>query len=362
MRPKHLRTSYKLEIFSLLMCMGMLISACDELSSTQVADTHTSEEIPWVDTMKVRKDVFEKELLSNGKLSPLQQATLSFRINKPIRSISVRNGQRIKKGQILAVLESFEEENAVEQSQNLVEKARIAMQDALIGSGYTLSDSVDIPDQIYQVAQTRSGLLEAQANLKKAQHQLSLTKLRAPFSGLIANLEAQAFNTAQTNQPFCTLINDRQFEVGFQVLESEIERIKAGQAVRITPFSLPNQQYQGKISQINPIVDENGMIQVKALIENGDRKLMAGMNVHITIKQLIPAQLIVPKTTIVPRQGRSVIFTWENDSAIWNYVEPMLENSEWISISTGLTEEDIVIISGNLNLAHKAPVKISPKP
>ena len=341
-----------------------LLAACsttgaESRQQEEVARRSYTEDVSWVDTTRVIQDDFHQEILSNGKLQPTQQAELNFKLDETITAINIKNGQRVKTGQHLATLENFNQQLSLEQAQQKLASAKTDMQDALIGYGYSGKDSADIPEQIYQAAQNKSGLLQARSELKKAEYDLRHTILRAPFSGVIANLEAKAHNAASSYKAFCVLIGDQRFEVKFQILETERELVQKGAQVEIEPFSMPGKNYKGNVSAINPLVDENGMIQLTATVNNNDRKLISGMNVKVRISKIIPDQLIVPKTALVLRQGRPVIFTWQNDTALWNYVEPGLENTEQISVQSGIKAEDIVITTGNLNLAHKSKVAIS---
>ena len=234
------------------------------------------------------------------------------------------------------------------------------MRDALISFGYNWEDSIAIPENILKMARAKSGLEQAESDLRKAEYEYQQSWLLAPYSGVIANLEAEPFNMAEDFKPFCTLLDISRYKVSFSILEDELGAVSTGQKVEIQPFALHNQSYFGKISTLNPLVDEHGMIEVEATIEKPDRKLVAGMNVKVTLKQTVPEKLIVPKAAVVLRQGREVIFTCVNDTALWNYVQVGLENSTQYSIEEGLKAEDVVITEGNLNLAHKVRVKPNP--
>ena len=71
----------------------------------------------------------------------------------------------------------------------------------------------------------------------------------------------------------------------------------------------------------------------------------------------MPGQLVVPKSAVVLRQVRQVVFTLQGDQAIWNYVQTGLENADTYTILEGLKEGDEIIVTGNVNLAHEAKVK-----
>jgi len=125
--------------------------------------------------------------------------------------------------------------------------------------------------------------------------------------------------------------------------------------VNIIPFISDGKEYTGRITKINPMVDENGMVKVRAELKNGG-KLLEGMNVKILIRKPVEDRLVVPKEALVIRQGRDVVFVREDSLAIWKYVTTEYENSDSFSISEGLEEGDKVIYRGNVNLAHETVV------
>ena len=66
----------------------------------------------------------------------------------------------------------------------------------------------------------------------------------------------------------------------------------------------------------------------------------------------------MPKSSVVLRSGRQVVFTLDGNKAMWDYVTTGLENLNEYTVTDGLTSGMTVITSGNVNLAHEAPVKV----
>ena len=145
-------------------------------------------------------------------------------------------------------------------------------------------------------------------------------------------------------------------EVQFSVIESEYSFLSRNMPVGIIPFTDDSIQIKGNISNINPQVDDTGMIKVTATLHNNGR-LIDGMNVKVVIRKPVPDRLVVPKEALVIRQGKDVIFIRQDSLAIWKYVTVDSENSTSISIKEGLEAGDLVITGGNVNLAHETIVR-----
>jgi membrane fusion protein (multidrug efflux system) len=82
------------------------------------------------------------------------------------------------------------------------------------------------------------------------------------------------------------------------------------------------------------------------------------MNVRVILEQRIPDQVIIPRSALVLRSGREVVFTYEPNEQLakWKYVTIAYENEDQLAVSEGIEAGDLVIYEGNLNLAHDAEV------
>ena len=129
-----------------------------------------------------------------------------------------------------------------------------------------------------------------------------------------------------------------------------------GMPIGIAPFIDDSLMITGSVTQINPQVDDNGMVKITASFLNPGQ-LIDGMNVKVVIKKPVPDRIVVPKEALVIRQGKDVIFVRQDTLAIWKYVTVEFENSTSVSISEGIEPGDLVIVSGNVNLAHETVVK-----
>ena len=342
------------------LCLTLIfcLSACSgekKENPEGTVETILPDETNEVTIVPLKSIDFNHELISNGKLTARRFAELHFESAEPIAVIHVKNGDRVSKGQKLAELATFRLQNKLQQTRNTLEQSRLELQDVLIGQGYALEDSAKVPAETMQLAAIRSGYAQAAAQYELAKHEDEKAVLRAPFDGVVANLFDKQFNTASTTEPFCVIIDPASLEVSFTVLESELPLIKIGDKVEITPFALTDTKTTGHISEVNPLVNTDGMVQVKAAVSNNG-KLFEGMNTRVSIQRSLGKQLVIPKEALVFRSGKQVVFTLVDGKAYWNYVATGLENAGYYTVTEGLKEGDQVITSGNINLAHESPV------
>ena len=349
-------------------CFWILMAgfyACNQASSNiqseEEADSVAySNEVPATEVaITVAKEgTFESEIISNGKLTAMEKSELYFDIKEPVRKILVKNGDFVKKGDTLAVLENFTLKNKLKQVQLLHEKTRLNFYDLLIGQGYDHNKLSEIPPEVLDLARVKSGLSGAENDLELAEYQYNQSFLLAPMAGIIANLYDKENNYPTANKPFCTVINHSRFEIVFPVMENEVHLVKQGAKVDVVPYFDQQLKLTGRVREINPVIDKNGLINLTAVVNNKSNLLVEGMNVKVYLKSPVKNKLVIPKQAVTLRTEKPVVFTYKNGTAHWNYVTPGLENSSSVTIEEGLEDGDSVIYEGNIHLAHGTEVVV----
>ncbi|MBQ7156404.1 MAG: efflux RND transporter periplasmic adaptor subunit [Bacteroidaceae bacterium] len=342
-----------------------LVAACkggDKENEDEAAVANQEEVVAEVDTMVLHKQTFQKQLLCNGRLAAIQKAELQCpNQGTLLQSVCVKNGQYVSAGTLLAVADTHDKTADLDKAKHDMERAKMELQDKLIGLGYG-GDMNEVPADVRKKAEITSGYYSAKFQLASAEKALKDCRLVAPFSGRIADLSARAY---QQGGKFCTLIDDSSFDVEFKVLEAELSFVKAGQNVRVSPFVDENVEYAGTVTEINPTIDDKGLVAVKARISNKSGKLIDGMNVRVIVENAVPQMFVVPKEAVVERDGYHVVFMYDKDThrSVWTYVDILYSNLKSFAITgcakkeTEIHEGDIVITSGNMNLADDTEVR-----
>ena len=232
-----------------------------------------------------------------GKVVAAHFADLSFETALPIERVLVRNGQQVHRGQTLAILDQYKLRNAIEQQQRTIEQAQLQieqahlqMQDVIISQGYDPDKASTIPADVKHNADVKSGyalaksqLATARTALAAAQHELRSGVLTAPFDGVVANLSVQAHQLAQPGQTVCRVIASGDMEVEFRVMEADLCQYKIGTCVGVIPVADKTSHYVATVNVINPIVDEQGAVTLRAKLSEA-QGLFDGMNVEVILQ------------------------------------------------------------------------------
>jgi len=358
----------KSQIISLLVIFTLMLpgSGCKKKDDNKFGDK-LGELTAKADPVRVEGRLIEfgdfpLELVSNGKLEASVQASLSFRRSGRVAKIYFQNGNWVNQGQLIAELENDLEKISLEQAKLGLEKAYIERMNQIIGHKAGAKNPEDVPAEVLERFNISSGYKDANLTLQRSTIEYEYTRLVAPVSGRVASLDTKPQNFPATDKPFCRLINDKEFEVVFPAMEGELARLKVGQEITAEPFAMDSSVYAGRIIEINPLIDEHGLVKVKARVPNSDGKLVEGMNVKVYIRFKQPNCLIIPKESVVLRNNRQVVFSLKNGRPYWNYVQTGFENSNSYSIKVlegVLQMGDTIITRGHLNLAHDTDIEFT---
>ena len=232
-----------------------------------------------------------KMISTMGKVVAERYADLSFDTALPIVQVLVKNGDHVRRGQVLARLDLFklrnaiaQQQRAIEQAKLQIEQARLQMQDVIISQGYDPEKESLIPASVKHNADVKSGYAISKNQLAAAQHELKSGVLTAPFDGVVANVAVQAHQLAKAGEVVCRIIATGSMSVEFRVMEADLSKYPIGTGVIVVPVADSGARYQATISEINPVVDNQGAVTLRARIANASN-LFDGMNVRILIEK-----------------------------------------------------------------------------
>jgi RND family efflux transporter MFP subunit len=162
------------------------------------------------------------------------------------------------------------------------------------------------------------------------------------------------------------LVNLNDLVVKAQVLESEIGQVVQGRDIRVKFTALPElEDLTGTVKAISPFVnDSNKTVEAVLSFKNKDERVRPGMFAEARIDAAIfTDRLMVPKTAILPRDNRKVVFKVSTENrAKWEYVTTGEENDGYVEITEGNLEPgDMVLTDNHFTMGHDTLVSIASK-
>lgn len=338
--------------------VGILMVGCSAKSVEEDPDPETLRSeltSTEVNVVKSVKKTFTYSIETSGKIEASKQVELKFKVSGLIEGLKVVNGQYVKKGQVLAALEGAEFLLALKKAEVLLKQKTFQYENEILGySGGQLDG--DKGEKIKENLKHSTGLAEAEISYQEAKLRYTYTKIVAPISGVIANLELKEGSYVALGDPLCMIYSPNLLEVNALVLEGDHGKLEKELKATLKTIGTAN-QYEARLTEINPQVDDDGMVKVKLSLASS-KELVPGMNVQLSIQVPKNETIVIPKDAVIIRSGREVVFVEENGLAKWNYVTVGLDNGEEVEILEGIKESENVIVTNNLQLAHDAPVSL----
>lgn len=292
----------------------------------------------------------------SGRVQSLTDVQIQSKVAGLLTAIKVSNGSVVSRGEILAELNNDKQKLAFERAYVQLQEKRVSFNDLAIGY-LNNADSLKFKNALENVKIT-SGLTAAEIAYKEAKIEFENTQIRATVSGVVSDLDLKQGNPIDANRLFCRVHNPGNLVVVAHVLETDALKLRVGSKAEVKTLSEVNETVKGTVIEINPRVDEkSNLVRLVAKLQN-NKDLLPGMSVQLTLIIPYSKNIVVPKEAVVIRSGKHVVFTAEDGLAKWNYVTVGMENGKEIEILQGLRENQVVIITNNLQLAHDAPIKV----
>jgi membrane fusion protein (multidrug efflux system) len=319
------------------------VQAVDSLA----ADLPQEQVVTEVTVALVEEKTFIEEIETNGTIQAVQAADAVWEIGGIIATVRVRNGQRVEKGQVLAELGNREEELHLQKAHIALKEKQISFESELLGA--------DSARQYYLKYHT--GLAAAEVSLEEAKLAYDYTVLRAPVSGIVSDLMLTIGSRVEAGVVLCHVWSPEKLVLKGNVMETQLTSLKEGWQAMLIPLG-SNETYEATLQEINPRVNEHGLVQVKLALKNYSQGLWPGQRAKAYIRIPHQKSLVIPKEAVVMRSGRAVAFTYEAGLARWKYLELGRENDTELVVLEGLAPQDSVITTNNLQLSHDARVGI----
>ncbi len=359
--------------YLLIMVLGGVLAGCTNERSAAITPPETLSNIS---VIAVQKTKVPDWLEAVGTVRATQTSQVSSQVMGNILEIRAHEGDRVRSGQVLAVLDDAQSRSGTDQATaalNAAEKEVSAADSDFALAGATLkryqrlyekkSVSPQEFDEIkarYQSAEARrdmarAGQAQATAGLTQARTSLGYTRIRAPFTGIVTEKKADAGTLASPGMPIFTIEDTRGYRLEVTVDESELRLVRVGQASPVTIDALGDTQLSGKVVQIVPAADPASRTFLVKVELPADVRVRSGLFGRARFSRGERSALLIPRASLVERgQLQGVYVLDANQIAGLRYVTLGKSTGEQIEVLSGLQDgEKLVAVAGDVDLGGK---------
>jgi RND family efflux transporter MFP subunit len=307
-----------------------------------------------IQTSVVKKSSGVQSLTFSGTILPYQTIPVSFQTAGTVLSVLAEEGNPVKKGQVLAILDKTDFEN-------IFNAAEAQYQQAL--DAYTRLKEVHAKGSLAEIkwVEMESNLKQAESSMKLAKNNLEKTVLKSPESGIVGRRRIEpGMSSVNILAPFEVVKIDHIY-VRLSVPENEISKIKPGM---IATFSLPalgDMSFTGKVSVIGVVADAlSRTYEVKVLADNPDHIIKPGMICDLKLEGAQQTGFVVDYRAVSrDNTGTYVYKVIDNRTRVAKQrVKTGYITSEGIEILAGLEAGDEVVCEGLNKLKDNCKISL----
>jgi RND family efflux transporter MFP subunit len=326
-------------------------------------------------------------LTASGYLVARRKAVVSAKIQGRLAELNVEEGSRVREGQVIARLDSADYAAQVDVARAQVQRteADLAEQERQLRLTTDLAQAEVVSRDQLEAAQSRvraaqASLTQSRANLALSEANLENTYIRAPFTGVVVKKMAEigesvapippGVNLSTSSGAIVAMTDMATLEGEVDVSESNVARLKQGQAAQVAVEAFPDRIYRARLRQVIPTADRTkATVTVKVAIQNPDENLKPEMSVKVTFLEQVEAGrsssirtvpfIKVPKDAIASRNGATFVFEVSQDKRV--HLVPVVIGNEYqdqVIVKEGLTGSEILVAHPSDNLKDGDVVRV----
>lgn len=377
------------------------------------------EPVVTVQTALARLQPITQVVTASGVLFPIQQASLSPKVTAPVRTFYVNRGDRVHKGQLLAVLDNRDLAAAVVSAEGSYDQAKATYastttstlpesiqtaslnvrdtkatldaqqklfdsQSKLYQEGAIARKQLDATQvaltaarSAYETAEKHFTNLQATGEAQQRQAakgqlesshgqylgavaQLQYTRLQSPIDGVIADRAVYPGDIAPAGTPLFIVLDTTKIVVRLHVPQPQAVQLKLGDKATL---HIPDLKitFPAKVTVLSPALDPNSTtVEVWVEADNPQGQLQPGTTVEVSMTvRTIPNAIVIPASAILTNSaGKNSVMLVKSDSRAYSQdIETGVREGSSIQVISGLKPGEIVIATGAYGLPDKTKVK-----
>jgi RND family efflux transporter MFP subunit len=327
-------------------------------STEQQAEVPSTETVRNVSVLAVKQDNIPDLLEAVGTVRAAQTSDLASQMMGNIVEIRDHEGDRVYRGQVLAVIDDSQPRAAVDrataaelaaQQQLVAANSDLALAESTLKRYQYLYEQKVVSQQEFDEVNARhqatlarrdiaqAGQAQARAALNQATTSLAYTRIRAPFNGIVTHKKVDSGTLASPGMPIFTVEDMSRYQLEVAVNESDLWCVRLGGHVSVAIEALGNTELKGKVVEILPAADPASRAFLVKIELPTDTRLRSGLFGRAQFSRGEQEALLIPRSAVVQRgQLQGVFVLDQNKVANLRYVSLGKPSGPEIQVLSGL--------------------------
>lgn len=320
-----------------------------------------------VETVHPTRQTIVPVMSFSGSLDPDWQADVAPKIDGRLEKLFVHEGDRVTKGQVMAVLEKIDTDadllnakGTYLDAEATLRKAEIDLRryEKLFAAGAVSEQSLD--DYRFARDNAAAKLEAAKGSLQGMESKADATRLLAPADGIVAKRYYQEGYYATAGTAVFSVADISVLKITIHIPEGQVEGVAVGNEAEIRLPAYPDKKIVGKVTRIAPVADQPDHTFTAEISVDNSMGLRAGVYANaILVAQPKENVLTVPMHAIVMRDDQQTVFVPDAEGVITRRVlEIGYSNDKVAEVIRGVDESDLVVSEGHNKLREGSRIKL----
>jgi membrane fusion protein (multidrug efflux system) len=287
-----------------------------------------------------------------GSTFAYESAEITPNVTEVVERINFKDGQQVKKGEIIVVLRYSEENAQLNAARaNLKEQEReIERLTGLVKNGAAAISALDARNTQKQLAEQQ---------IQQFQAQISDRIIRAPFDGVLGLRNISAGSLVSPQNVITTIDDMSTMRVDFTVPEIYLGQIKPNLSITAKSQAYPDQTFKGTLTEIDTRVDPTSRaVRVRAEIPNEAQLLKPGMLLYVQLALNRGRAQTIPERSVIQKGDKKFVFKVSKDSVQRTEIQLGRRKPGYVEVTSGLELTDSVVTSGLQDLEDGTKIKV----
>ena len=298
----------------------------------------------------VRSERVSQKLEALGNARANESVDISTKISNIVTAVRFRDGERVKRGQVLVQLDDAQTRADVAAAQ-----ATLAESESQYNRSRELMNTQALSKSSFD--QLEGTVKANRARLAAASARLEDTVIRAPFSGRVGLRRVSVGTLISPGDVITTLDDTSVIKLDFSVPENFLASLREGLTIRATAPAFPGRNFAGSVGSIDSRVDmTTRSVTVRALLANEDGALKPGMFLNVTLANDEREALVIPEEALTPEAERQYVFVVTEGKVSRREVRIGGRRPGSVEVLAGLRAGERVIVEGTQKVRDGASV------
>ena len=322
-----------------------------------------------VEAERVKLGSIQRTLSLTGNILPDAQVTLYSQVPGIVEKIAVDVGDHVKKGQLVALIDTSKYELALEQAKAAYEMAKVNQDNnekdykrmkELFESNSISQQQMDANEARYKAGEAQ--LVQAKAVYDLANKTYGDCHVASTIDGVVAKrfIDSGALLVAAV-APIVTVVDMSKVKISVYINEDDFSFIKLDLDATVSVDAYPNRTFKGKVSQVGSIIDmDSRKVDAEITIDNADKALRPGMFARVELVVATKGNVpVIQYDYALQDTDGFYVFVLNGDKAKKRYIKPGIMDGGMMEVTQGLSEGEEIVSFGQKRLKDGDKVVIS---